>query len=358
MPKRTIMRSLTIKELSGVDRPAQVGAKVLIMKRDNSGESIEELTPERIADLMKRGRAILTTAEDGHTHLVMLEDFDGNDVVSGTTTWQDDHTHPWIMQDDGTILIGIVDDHGHKPDKASKLAAGDTAMTPEEKAAAEALKAENDALTAKNEKAEKVIALSAASKAHYDALSDDAEQDTFLSKSAEDQDAEVAAIEKAKTDADPVVYKTTAGHELRKSDGLALIEMAKQNDLQAKENADLKKKLEDQDLRKRADTELNFMPGTIETRMALLKSVDAIEDETERNLAKDSLKAQNESMSKAFDTYGTTSGGNVDAASPEGQLDALTKKAQEADPKLTEAAAYAKVLETSEGKTLYEKTLN
>lgn len=360
MPKRTIMRSLTIKELSGVDRPAQVGAKVTIMKRDDSGDDVKkEWTPEKVADLMKRGKAVLTTATDGHTHLVMLEDFDGNSVVSGTTTWQDEHTHPWIMQDDGTILIGTVDDHDHEPDKESKLASGETAMTKEEQAAADALKAENDALKAKTEKADKVIALSAVSKAHYDTLTEESDQDTFLAKSADDQDSEVTAIEKAKTDSDPVVYTTTAGHELRKSDGLALIEMAKQNDLQAKENADLKKKLESQDLRKRAETDLEFLPGTIETRMAMLKSINAIKDETERGLALEALKAQNKSMSEAFETYGKNGNGViVNEDSAEGQLDAMAKKIHAENPKITAEAAYAKAMDTKEGAALYAKAQN
>lgn len=125
MPKKTIMRSLTIKELSGVDRPAQVGAKALIMKRADSSKTVkklEDMTPEAIAALVKRGMAVLTTATDGHTHLVMREDYEGNKVVSGTTTWQDEHTHPWIEFDDGTVLIGEVAGHNHEADKESKLA--------------------------------------------------------------------------------------------------------------------------------------------------------------------------------------------------------------------------------------------
>lgn len=361
MPKKTIMRSLTIKELSGVDRPAQVGAKALIMKRvDGLGydrDNDDELTPEYVADLMKRGKAALTTVVDGHTHLVLLEDFNEKAVVSGVTTWQDEHQHPWILRDDNQIIIGTVDDHTHGVDQLSKLEDGDIEMTPEEKAAADKLEKANKELIAKNERLEKVAKLSGGVKAHFDKLSDEDEIVAFLALSDDEQKAEVDKIEKAKTDADPVVYKTTAGVELRKSDGLALIEMAKQNDLQAKENADLKKKLEDQDLRKRAGTELEFMPGTIETRMSMLKSIDGIEDEKERKLAHESLKAQNESMSVAFKERGTGDAPPADG-SAQASLDALAKKAQEADPKLTIEQAHAKVLDTSEGAKLYEKSLN
>lgn len=358
MPKkRKIMRSLTINELSGVDRPAQVGARALLMKRaETEPEDGDRLTPEYVADLMKRGKAVLTTANDGHTHLVMLEDFDGNPVVSGTTTWQDDHTHPWIMQEDGTILIGEVDSHNHLPDKESKLA-GDTTMTPEEQAAADALKAENDTLKAKNERAEKVLALTAKSKAHFDTIEDEAKQDEFLTKSADKQDAEVEAIEKAKTDSDPVVYTTDAGLELRKSVGVALIEMWKSHDLQAKENAELKKKLEDQDLRKRAEADLEFMPGTVETRMALLKSADEIKDETERKSAHECLKSQNTAMAEAFKTHGA---GNVPAAegSAQNELDKMASDYHEKNPTITAEQAYTKILDTEAGKKLYAKSVN
>lgn len=366
-PKKTIMRSLTIKELSGVDRPAQVGARMLIMKRaddvDYGPDDDDELTPERVADLMKRGKAALTDAVDGHTHLVLLEDFNEKDVVSGITSWQDDHTHPWILRDDGLIIIGTVDDHTHvvaemsKVDRTGKFTGtGETEMTPEEKAAQEKLQKSNDELKAKNERLEKVGKLTAACKAHFETLDEDG-QTTFLALSDDEQKAEVDKIEKAKTDADPVVYKTTAGVELRKSDGLALIEMAKQNDLQAKENADLKKKIEDQDLRKRAESELEFMPGTVETRMAMLKSIDGIEDEKERGLAQQSLKAQNESMSVAFKTNGSGHAPPADG-SAEDELQKLATAHQKDNPKLTEEQAYAAVLDTKKGAELYNKSLN
>lgn len=357
MAKRRIMRSLIIRELSGVDKPAQIGARALIMKRaDPEEDEDRELTPEYVADLMKRGKAILTTSDDGHTHLVMLEDFDGNDVVSGTTTWQDEHSHPWIMLENGTILIGEVDEHTHETDRESKLA-GDTTMTPEEQSAADALKAENDALKAKNERAEKVLALTAKSKAHFDTLTDEAEQDTFLGKSGDDQDAEVSAIEKAKTDADPIVYTTDAGLELRKSAGVALIEMWKAHDLQAKENAELKKKLEDQDLRKRAEADLEFMPGTIETRMALLKSADEIKDETQRKSAHESLKAQNTAMAEAFKTHGSGNTSPIDGSADD-KLNKLAKQYQKDHKDVTFEQAFAKVLDTKEGGELYGKSVN
>lgn len=363
MPQRrkTIMRSLTIKELSGVDRPAQVGARALIMKRadsfDYDSDNDDELTPEYVADLMKRGKAALTNPVNGFAHLILLEDFDGKEVVSGLTTWQDDHNHPWILRDDNQIIIGTANDHTHVVDELSKLKDGDIEMTPEEKAAAEKLEKANKELIAKNERLEKVAKLSGDVRAHFDKLKDEDEIVAFLALSDDEQKAEVDKIKKAETDADPVVYKTTSGVELRKSDGLALIEISKSNDLREKENAELRKKIADQDLRKRAETDLKFLPGTVETRMVMLKQIDAIEDEKERELSLQALKSQNEAMSVAFEEHGT--GGAPPAeGSAQASLDALAKKAHEADPKLTAEQAYAKVLETPEGAKLYEKSLN
>ena len=54
-------------------------------------------------------RAFLTTPTDGHTHL--LSDEVGPDMrgASGQTSFEDGHSHPWIMNTDtGAITIGMV----------------------------------------------------------------------------------------------------------------------------------------------------------------------------------------------------------------------------------------------------------
>lgn len=117
--KKRIMRRFRIDEISGVDRPAQKGARAVIMKRD-SAESAEEL--------VKRGAAALTTAVDDHTHLISLEDWEGFQVSSGTTSHHSEsakpntygHSHPWIMEEDGSIKIGEVEGHTHEVDAMSK----------------------------------------------------------------------------------------------------------------------------------------------------------------------------------------------------------------------------------------------
>lgn len=355
MTKKTKMLSLTIKELSGVDRPAQVGAKALIMKRDSARptvKKIEDMSPEDIADMVKRGAAVLTTATDGHTHLVMLEDFDGNKVVSGTTTWQDEHTHPWIMLEDGTILIGEVDDHDHEPDKESKLA-GDTTMTPEEKAALE--KAEQDA---KDNKAlakrfEAIAKFNDATKAYFETL-DKAGQDAFLTKSADDQATDVTAFGKAQADDNPVVYKAENGDQYRKNDDPRLVQMAKDRDADRKELSEQRAVNKRQDLEKRAAELLPNLPGTIQVRASMLEKVESISDETERQAAIDALKASNDALDPAFKSIGTGGSPTIVEGSAESQLEKMAEDYAK-EHKVSHAVAYSKVLETSKGAELYQK---
>lgn len=351
MPKK-IMRSLTIKELSGVDRPAQVGARALIMKRADDPEPDNNFTDEQIAELFKRGKAVLTTATDGHTHLVMLEDFDGNDVVSGTTSWQDEHTHPWIKLEDGTILIGEVDDHSHDPDRESKLA-GDTAMTPEEKAKLEKAESDNAALTARLAKSDKIAKFNDATKTYFATL-DEAGQDAFLEKSSDDQASAVTAYAKSLDDADAVVYTADSGDVYRKSDDPRLVAMAKQGDEDRAALAKSEKLRKRQDLEKRAADLLPNLPGTIAVRASMLEKIEDITDETERTEALAALKASNDALDPAFKSFGANNAPATVEGSPEGQLEQLATDLAKKE-NISHAAAYNKVLETPEGSALYDQ---
>lgn len=117
--KRRIMHELIISEISAVDKAAQKPARAVLIKREG-----DVLTFEEIA---KRGKAALTTAVDDHSHLVSLEDYEGFPVSSGTTSWQTSndkkgygHSHPWIMTEEGDIIVGEVDGHTHTIDAVSK----------------------------------------------------------------------------------------------------------------------------------------------------------------------------------------------------------------------------------------------
>lgn len=356
--RRRIMRAFKIDELSAVDRPAQEGARVAIMKRDGGDDRRSE-----VAELLKRGRAVLTTAVDGHTHLVPLENHDGSEVASGTTSWQDEHHHPWVMLEDGTIVIGEVDGHTHAPDQTSKrrgdrqMADHNDQQTEAEKKAAK----EKAALEKRLARAERLAELTDAEKAHHAALPE-GEREAFLEKSADERreavEAAKRAAEKRAADEDPVVYTTADGVAIRKSAGEAVAAIAKDHDALKKRNAELAAEAARAALEKRAETELAHLPGTVAQRAALLKAAESIEDEDDREAAVAALKAQNEAMAKAHETFGVTgASADPEPGSPESEIEKIAGDIQKREPKLTPEAAYAKALETPRGKALYTKSL-
>jgi hypothetical protein len=62
----------------------------------------------------------LTTAVDGHQHLVDRCGYDGRQIASGTTTWavsegaEHGHSHDWVCGADGKVTIALSDGHTHE----------------------------------------------------------------------------------------------------------------------------------------------------------------------------------------------------------------------------------------------------
>ncbi len=227
-----------------------------------------------------------------------------------------------------------------------------------QKAADEKLAKVQDQLDAANkvlDVANKVNALGSVVKAHYDTLGDE-DKTSFLAKSADDQNTDVEVAKKAAADLNPVVYTAGDGSEYRKNDDHRLVAMAKQADDDRKENAKLRKAAADADLRKRAETDLSNLPGSIEAHMALLKSAESIEDEKLRNEAITTLKAKNESLESAFSDVGSgiAPTGN---GTPLGELNDLSKAYAEKH-NVSEAVAQDEVLKTDAGSKLYAKAYN
>ena len=212
------------------------------------------------------------------------------------------------------------------------------------------LKAAEDGLKVANA----VIALKPEERTHFDTLDEEGKKG-FLVKSGDDRKSEMDAVKKAATDADPVVYTTVDGVELRKSVGEVVLALAKSNDTIRKENKELRDKNDQDALEKRAKEELEFLPGDLATRAAMLKAIDGISDEPQRKAAHNALKAQNKAMSDAFKVRGHA--GEPADGTADGELDSLSK-AYAKEHNVTEAVAYAKVLETDKGKSLYGDTVN
>ena len=372
MAKR-IMRKFTIREISGVDVPAQEGARALIMKRRD---------PKKTRREMNKGGLVqaVTSNVNGHIHGISISKY-GNgsiDIWMQYATGDGDensHDHSLLVNADGTYTVLENAGHTHDLDSGAFAAAlmacinksgepEDGTMTKEE--------------LAKMQRLESISKMSPNHFSHYAELSED-DQGKFLAKSEDERTELITKAEKATADAlkaandaDPLVYTTKAGIEIRKSAGDVMLALAKSQDAQAvetaalkTENAELRKSREDIGFEKRASTELDHLPGTLKARASLLKAAESIEDEGERKQAVAALKAQNEMMAPLFKSIGTSAVGadgvslepasaGVDTATE--QLDALVQKCM-TDEKIAEPLAYAKVLDTSEGQDLYRQTI-
>lgn len=185
----------------------------------------------------------------------------------------------------------------------------------------EKAKADKTAAEAAVEKAKKEAELTVTEKKHYGSLDDKAKGE-FLAKSKGDRQAVIDNL----ASQDPVVYKSkTTGAEYKKSQS-ELAALAKQNDETHAELAKMRETNADAELTKRAETELQYLPGDVEVRKALIKATDSIENEELRKKAQDALKAQNAALSKSFETLGAAGNPQVtkNRVEAEEKLDKLT----------------------------------
>lgn len=356
---------LRIDFLSPVDRPAQEGAQAVLLKRHEEGYQ-----PTKVV-IAKNTPGVMTTGTDGHTHIVWLHGRIGETTLQVAEGSERMHDHPWVLNPDGTITIGENDGHTHAVSPDAITAAliemqkrGDSPddgqlkkelTMPEPKKttkSTEELESTVASLTERLELQGIVAGMNDGEREHFASLDETAKRE-FVAKGADERKAEIDAIAKAAEVADPVVYTATDGTKIRKSDGAAMLSLTKRADAADKRAEVAEEKASSADLRKRADDELAYLPGTLDERTAMLKAVDSIEDEDERKAALKALKAGNAAMQKAFSTGGTSAGmGEDDESSAQGRLDSLVKRHAD-DNKVSEARAYDAVLKTAEGKALY-----
>lgn len=371
-----------IMEKRGGPRPGETRAQFRARMKESKPDMTDEEVQAAFDAADKAFKAALEIqGEDVAKRFAILSDVDGHSHVidimgpsgmnsRGLTSYDDDHVHEWVRRDDGTLVILTANGHSHdvveqvqvsadriekalqeisgKGSAADLLDSGtdgggnqvgkEQAMTEQEKQEFEALKAANARLTA-------VAKMSSAHKAHYDTLSDDADKEAFEKMTSADRTAAI----KAADEENPVVFKSAEGTEYRQNDDPRLVEMAKERDKDRKDLAKEKAARVDQDLTKRAEA-LTNLPGDVDTRKALLKAVDTIEDEAVKAEVEKSLAAKNASMGGAFKTVGSDGQPNVtdtsDAATAEKELD--TKAQEMAKEKgISFYEAYEKVSEAN-----------
>lgn len=371
--KRRIMRTFQLDWLSSVDSPAQKGAVAALLKRDPAGQ-IDLPAPiegESERDFVKRiealpdlpqgvdpwqiakalyarmaKSAVLTTAVDGHSHVIVTDHGNGP-LRHGDTSWSsgsgesahDGHSHPWIMAEAG---IQVGEAHGHTHGIAAVAAKREQETM-------------SDDLKKKLERLEAIVKLSPEQRAHFDTL-DPAVQDVFLGMSESERSQAVEKAAKNAAEADPVVFTSADGTEYRKSDDSRLVQMARDRDEDRARTAKAEAASKRAELEKRAQADIPHLPGDEDVRCALLGAVDGIEDEDVRKRAHEALSAGSTALGGAFQpapgatTHGAPSGGMA-KSDAEARLDELAKKHQ-SDKGGTFEAAYAAVCDTAEGKEL------
>lgn len=356
------LTSLTLDFVSSVDRPAQEPATMAILKRDETKADEDRtafvkrlmddglIDPETKAAVVEKS-IILTTPTDGHTHLIYTGRFDGGEDKAGSSSWQDDHTHPWIRDEFENVQIGAAAGHVHEVAILTKNATAKEAATMDKKTPEE-LAAENAAAITKLEaqlaESRAIAKLSDERKAFYEKLAGDAKP-AFLAKSDEAQDADVAAAKVA----DDVVFKAADGTLYRKSDDPRLVQLAKQGDADRATLAEERGARRTAEYAKRAGDELAHLPGDEATKIAMLKSIDEITDEGARTKALEMLKATDNGIAEALKTRGVTAKA-TGAATPHAKLEKLAREhATKHD--VTFEVAYSKVCDTPEGKELYSQ---
>ena len=213
-----------------------------------------------------------------------------------------------------------------------------------------ALAAELATLKADLAKRDAVAAMTPPVRAHYDAL-DAAGQTAFLAKSADAREAEVVA----KNAVDPVVYTTSDGTAIRKSDGPTLLAMAKRQDTLDAENKVLKGENAEADIKKRA-AEFKHTANA----EAILKGIDQIADEAVRKAALDGLRAADKALAPMFKRAGVNGSTGPDlgetSESPVAKLNAMANDIAKRD-NVTFAKAMITATQTEEGGKLYAESV-
>lgn len=359
--KRRILKKIALTEISAVPIPAQEGALAAIMK---GATPLMVVDPYDDPEMAKR--AALTTARDGHTHLVHI-DMDGVDLNNGGTSWEDDHSHPWIREEDGSIKIGAVAGHTHSlaaiskntPEDGAAPAASEgssdagsptektSTMTPEE---IQELQDKNANLQKEANKSKQLATLNDAQREYHKGLEGE-DADAFLNKPNEDRQKVVDAELKKVQDKDAVVYTADNGDEFRKSDDPRVVKMAKERDVEKRETKEIREEAQNTAFAKRAADELGNTVGEEDAKVDLLKAVTSITDLERRKAVEEILKAADGAFLALTKSAGH-SGVDDTISSADTKLEAFAKGIQEKDG-ISFSQAMTKALETDEGKTLY-----
>lgn len=347
-----ILHKFKLDEISTVDRPAQVGAKMVLMKRDNlavaKGAFVEALQELKVEQAVSEALNGLWETQSALREAIceIIEDPEEypDQKAAITVALAEFSAEVQAMVASAAAPVAAAAGGGEPPsdDSATKNLKLPEEGTPMSKTMEEI----NAELTAQLAKAEAYGRLTDIEKAHCNSLPA-IEQETFLKM---DTGARANVLAKV-AEANPVVYTTSDGAEFRKNDDPRLVAMAKQADENLKVAKAAQDKADTMEFEKRAGDELNNMPGETPAKVALLKAINGITDEAIRTQINQLIKAGNDSLAGAFEKRGTSatsSGGATET------LEAMAKAYAEKHS-VDVPTAYSEILKTDEGKALYAK---
>lgn len=347
-PVKAVMQSFKLEEISGVDRPAQIGARVALIKRDE---------PKPL-EKMALG---LTSETEGHAHLIVIES--GWEIRrAGSTDYVNDHAHSWIMAEDGSVVVAAAAGHTHgialvvkriEEPASGALAAGKgetgTASRAEDDMDEKEIQKMKDDLAAfrtRAELAEAVAGLPDGHRTFYRTLKGEAAE-AFLRADPEIRDAEIRKAAEVNT----IVYRAADGAEYRKNDDPRLVALAKRADEERAARVAAETLAKKAELEKRAK-ELAHIPGDLETRINLLKALETL-SEVDREKALSALKAQDAALAEAYRTVGTRQAPGV--SGPEEELEKRAREVAKAKG-ISFEKAYSEVVRSPEGLELFSKS--
>ena len=364
-PRKRRMLKLRISEISGVDNPAQIGARALIMKRADG----KDVNKSDIAQAV-------TGITDGHQHGIRIHRYSDGEV----SIWvdyamgpddSDNHSHALVRTAEGGYSVSQNAGHTHTISTeemnaalAATITKGDSDMDPKEL----------EKLQKSHARLGRSFCLQQLPRRISTRLRTKLRKTLFSTWTPPPRKRPWTRLKRTAgamirfCTPQPKAWKSgsrTARPHLRLP--RPLTQTAKRLDTLVETNKTLTKQSEDARYEQRAQTELPNIPGTVASRISILKSIDAIEDEEQRKKAADDLKAQNAALGGMFKFSGTSVGKSVGVAvddptlnlanadDPQAKLDALTKKHQEANPGVSVHKAADAVLATEEGAALYDE---
>jgi hypothetical protein len=375
--KKTIMREFKLHEISAVTMPAQKGAQAVIMKRrdDEAGEppvkageprDLSKLSDEELRADIAKGRLRLTSDDQGHSHLIDLDDYamaQGGGMTRSNGDESTYHTHPYVIGKDGTITIGMARGHTHM---VMAIPTSKAADDPAHDATSETLATEGDVMTpeqiAKMEETYAIATMTDPQKSHLAKLSGDARAAFIAADFGKREEIVKATVAKAAADAadaNPVVYTSKSGDVFRKSDDERLIGMAKRLDAEREANEVAKQARIKADAVAMAKT-WTHSAETMEQKVAKAEALLSLpEDSPARKAALEAIDIAKSSMAGLFKNLGE--GGAAAASDDTDPGDAITKLAKDYAGKANVDfyKAYDHVItNTAEGQQLYEASLS